>query len=95
MSGATGPTTTLTPVQIEQLVAQLGDKQFAKRKAAKDTLEQLGPVALPYLQSALNKEKDPEIRRQLQALVPSLEPVLPYSDSAAITPVKTNHWRMC
>lgn len=80
VSAATGPTTTLTPVQIEQLVAQLGDKQFAKRKAAKDTLEQLGPVALPYLQSALNKEKDPEIRRQLQSLVPTLEQM------AALTP---------
>ncbi|HQR06943.1 MAG TPA: HEAT repeat domain-containing protein [Gemmatales bacterium] len=78
--GATGPTTTLTPIQIEQLITQLGDKQFAKRKAAKDTLEQLGPVALPYLQAALNKEKDPEVRRQLQSLVPSLEQM------AALTP---------
>lgn len=84
MQGATGPTTTLTPVQIEQLVSQLGDKQFAKRKAAKDTLEQLGPVALPYLQAALNKEKDPEIRRQLQTLVPTLEQI------AALTPTLLN-----
>src|SRR5437016_5752770 len=80
ISGVTGPTTTLTPAQIEQLVEQLGDKQFAKRKMAKDTLEQLGPVALPFLQAALNKEKNPEIRRQLQSLIPSLEQM------AALTP---------
>lgn len=71
--GSTGVTTTLTPQQIEALVVQLGDKQFNKRKQARDTLEQLGPVALPYLQAALDKEKDPEIRRHLQSLVPTLE----------------------
>lgn len=70
---AGGPTTTLTPAQIEALIVQLGDKQFPKRKQAKDTLEQLGPVALPYLNAALLKEKDPEIRRQLLSLVPTLE----------------------
>lgn len=80
LQGSSGASSTLTPAQIEQLISQLGDKQFAKRKAAKDTLEQLGPVALPYLQSALSNEKDPEVRRQLQALVPTLEQL------AALTP---------
>lgn len=75
-----GPTTTLTPAQIEALVAQLGEKQFSKRNAAKGILEQLGPVALPYLNAALDKEKDPEIRRHLQSLIPSLE------QRAALTP---------
>lgn len=72
-TGATSATTTMTPQQIEAQVVQLGDKQFNKRKQARDTLEQLGPVALPYLQAALEKEKDPEIRRHLQSLVPTLE----------------------
>ena len=75
----TGPAA-LTSAQIELLVTQMGDKQFAKRAAAKDALEQLGPVALPYLQSALARETDPEIRRQLQSLVPMLE------QKAALTP---------
>ena len=68
-----GASSTLAPQQIEALVQQLGDKQFNKRKQARDMLEQLGPVALPYLQAALEKEKDPEIRRHLQSLVPSME----------------------
>ncbi|MFO0815375.1 MAG: hypothetical protein U0796_19340 [Gemmatales bacterium] len=75
-----GPTTTLSPAQIQQNIAQLGDKNFARRKQARDTLEQLGPVSLPYLQSALLKEKDPEVRRQLLSLIPSLEHI------AALTP---------
>lgn len=75
-----GPTTTLTPAQIELLVTQLGDKQYKIRQNARSTLEQLGPIALPYLQSALAKEKNPEVIRQLNSLIPGLEQM------AALTP---------
>jgi hypothetical protein len=75
-----GPTTTLTLQQIQQNITQLGDKNFTRRKQARDTLEQLGPVALPHLQAALVREKDAEVRRQLLSLIPNLE------QQAALTP---------
>lgn len=72
-AGKNIPTTTLTPAQIEAYVAQLGSKQFQKRREALSILEQLGPVALPQLKAAHEKATDPEIKRQLSALIPGLE----------------------
>jgi hypothetical protein len=66
-------TTTLTPAQIDAYIAQLGSKQFQKRSEAKSILEQLGPVALPHLKAALAKTTDPEVKRHLSGLIPSLE----------------------
>lgn len=73
IAGKDGPTTTLSPAQIELLVTQLGDKQYKVRQNARNSLEQLGPIALPYLQAALNREKNPEVIRQLNSLIPGLE----------------------
>jgi len=68
-----GPSTTLTPAQIDSYISQLGSKQFQKRREALSVLEQLGPIALPQLRMALEKATDAEVRRHLSALIPSLE----------------------
>jgi hypothetical protein len=66
-------TTTLKPAEIDTYISQLGDKQYQKRNQAKDVLEQLGPLALPNLKNALKTATDPEIKRQLQSIIPALE----------------------
>jgi hypothetical protein len=66
-------TTTLKPQEIDSYIKQLGDKQYQKRNQAKDVLEQLGPLVLPHLKSALKSSEDPEIKRQLQSMIPGLE----------------------
>src|SRR5262245_18532552 len=75
-------TTTLTPAQIDAYITQLGSKQFQKRNEAKSVLEQLGPVALPQLKVALDKTTDPEVKRHVSALIPSLE------QQQALTPTR-------
>ena len=49
----------------DQLVEQLGDRDFRKRDAAVKRLEALGPAALPALRKA-EKHADPEIRRRVK-----------------------------
>jgi hypothetical protein len=66
-------TTTLTSAQIDGYIAQLGSKDFRQRNEAKTVLEQLGPIALPHLKAALQKTTDPEVKRHLTTLIPSLE----------------------
>jgi hypothetical protein len=56
----------------DQLVEQLGDRDFRKRDAAVKRLEALGPAALPALRKA-EKHSDPEIRRRVSDLIPTLE----------------------
>lgn len=56
----------------DQLVEQLGDRDFRKRDAAVKRLEALGPAALPALRKA-EKHADPEIRRRVSDLIPTLE----------------------
>jgi hypothetical protein len=46
--------------EVERLVAQLGDEKFAAREAAQKRLTQLGPLAFPALQKAVN-QSDQEI----------------------------------
>lgn len=67
------PAASATLQEVESLVAQLGDKQFVKRRAAKESLDYLGSSILPHLKTVLEKEKDAEIKRQLQSMIPILE----------------------
>lgn len=56
----------------EQLIDQLGDKDFRKRDEAARQLEAMGAAALPALVKA-QKHEDPEIRRRVADLIPGLE----------------------
>ncbi len=51
------------PDQINALIRDLGDDEFAVRERATERLAALGRAALPYLQRAKNdqKDKDPEV----------------------------------
>jgi uncharacterized protein (TIGR03067 family) len=52
----------VSPVQIEKLVAQLGDDSFARREAASEELGSIGELALPALHKAAASSDDLEIR---------------------------------
>ena len=51
--------------EINNLVRQLGAKQFNDRESAQNTLESLGMIAVPRLEDARNV-KDPEVRMRLR-----------------------------
>jgi len=57
---------------VEQLIEQLGDRDFRKRDTAVKQLEALGPAALPALYK-VQKHDDPEVRRRVSDLIPTLE----------------------
>jgi hypothetical protein len=70
-----GDTTATRPNLLpaaEQLIQQLGEKDYRKRDAAMKALEALGAPALPALRKARDS-KDPEVRRRLDDLIPALE----------------------
>lgn len=56
----------------DELVRQLGDNDFRRRDAATDQLLAAGAAALPALRRALN-HPDPEIRKRVGELVPTIE----------------------
>jgi hypothetical protein len=59
--------------EIEKLIARLGSDDFATRKKAHDTIEQLGERARPALSIALKETKSLEDRRRVEALHALLE----------------------
>jgi hypothetical protein len=59
--------------EVEKLIGQLSDKAYAVRQKASKELEQLGPEVLPLFRETIQKTGDPEVRRQLEELVPKLE----------------------
>jgi uncharacterized protein (TIGR03067 family) len=70
-----GLTDVLKPgaAQIDQLVAQLGDPVFRRRKQASLALAVVGEVALPAVRRAAATSADPEIRHRAGQLIPGLE----------------------
>lgn len=65
-----GPAPARPPVR--QLIDQLGDRDYSKRRQAEDGLRAEGARALPALKQALN-HPDAEVRRRVRELVPALE----------------------
>src|SRR5438128_2681610 len=57
---------------LEDLVQQLGDRDFQVREKASKTIRALGIEALPALQKR-RAAGDPEVRRRLDELIPPLE----------------------
>lgn len=64
-----GPAPSTTP---DQLIAQLGAKEYRAREAAARALAQRGEGALPAMRFALSTA-DPEIRRRLRQLIDRVE----------------------
>jgi hypothetical protein len=60
------------PVPVEQWIERLGSSDFRQREEAARALSALGEQALPALRKA-QKHPDPEVRRRLEDLIPSLE----------------------
>lgn len=59
--------------RIEQLIRQLGDESFARRKAATTALERIGMPALPALRKAASANKDSEVSKRAAELVVQIE----------------------
>ncbi len=57
---------------VRQLIEQLGDRDYSKRRQAEDGLRAEGARALAALKQALD-HPDAEVRRRVRALVPALE----------------------
>src|SRR5262245_16984078 len=61
------------PAPVEQLIQQLGHRDFPVREAAWEKIRALGVEALPALRQARQNQTDPEILRRLEELIPLLE----------------------
>jgi WD40 repeat protein len=59
--------------EISRLVQQLGDDVFAKRKDAKNKLEDIGEPAMPALKKAAESAEDAEVRAAAKQLLEALE----------------------
>ncbi len=59
--------------EIDRLVEQLGDKQFAARTAARKKLEEIGEPALGSVKQAAEKADDAEVRAAAAAVVKAIE----------------------
>ena len=66
------PPRPLLGMEIEKLIHQMGDRNFALRDQAERRIRAEGVPALPYLRKAIG-HKDPEIRRRALRMVPGLE----------------------
>lgn len=61
------------PKDVERLLLLMSDPRFPIRTQALIGLEKMGPSILPQLRAALPKTTDPEVRRQLESIIPKLE----------------------
>jgi hypothetical protein len=61
--------------EIEKLIAQLGNRDFAMRERASKTLEEMGLVALSALRKAASDSTDAEVRKRAGDLVRTIERV--------------------
>jgi len=66
------PPRPLPGLEVERLIQQMGDRNFAVRDQAERRIRAEGLHALPYLRKAIG-HKDPEIRRRALRMVPGLE----------------------
>ena len=71
-SAVAPPPRPLLGMEIEKLIQQLGDRNFALRDQAERRIRAEGLPALPYLRKAIGHQ-DPEIRRRALRMVPGLE----------------------
>jgi len=58
--------------KIAQLIRDLGHPEYAKRKAAKESLAELGHLPKLQLDETLRQTSDPEVRRSVEALLGEL-----------------------
>ncbi len=61
-----------SPVELNRLIEQLGDRDYRLREQAERELQRLGSITLPCLRKALG-HKDPEVRKRAMRLIPGLE----------------------
>jgi hypothetical protein len=66
------PPRPLLSSEVEKLVQQMGDRNYALRDQAERRLRAEGLAALPFLRKAIGHQ-DPEIRRRALRMVPGLE----------------------
>src|SRR5260370_7755708 len=71
-SAASGPEKA-APQHIADLVARLGDEEFAAREAATAELERIGEPALPALRQAIATSDDLEIRHRAEGIVEEMD----------------------
>jgi len=61
------------PEEMQKLIADLGHRRFAARRAATEKLARLGPVAEPALRRALGRSDSEEVRARARQLLESLD----------------------
>jgi hypothetical protein len=66
------PPRPLGPAEIQQLIEQLGHRDYRIRERAESRINAEGLPALPLLRKALG-HRDPEVRRRVLRMVPGLE----------------------
>ncbi len=59
--------------KIAQLIRDLGHPEYSKRKAAKESLAELGHLPKLQFSEALRQTSDPEVRRSVEALLAELQ----------------------
>ena len=59
--------------KIAQLIRDLGHPEYARRKAAKESLAELGHLPKLQLDEALRQTSDPEVRRSVEALLAEIK----------------------
>src|SRR5437016_11430805 len=63
----------LTPQEIESLIAKLGSDRAEERQSAEDSLVRLGVAVVPTLEK-LNHDRDPEIRARVRNIIQQIQP---------------------
>lgn len=60
--------------EVDDLVAQLGDKSWERRQAAQTALAKLGPAAKPKLEALHKSATDPEVIYRIEQLLGAMNP---------------------
>jgi hypothetical protein len=63
--------------EVDELVAQLGDKSWEKRQAAQTALAKLGAAAKPKLEALHKSATDPEVIYRIEQLLGAMNPAAP------------------
>jgi hypothetical protein len=59
--------------KIAQLIRQLGDPEYPRRRAARDELKSLGHLGKGQLNEAVGQTADVEVRRAIEKLLEELK----------------------
>jgi hypothetical protein len=62
-----------TDAELQRLIKDLDDEDFAKREAARRRLSEADPSIRPTLRKAHAETQDPEVKRRLELILKALD----------------------